>query len=300
MNLGNGIFKDIASSANIEDSGENVRGITLGDFNKDGKIDIAYGNWDGPHRLYLQKTGYSVPSFENKGDLNRNYSSPTHIRTVIAADFDNNGNLEIFQNNIFYQGHDQPNKLFTIVPIKKDISIIDLDIGEAEERKGYGTGAAVTDFDGDGKLDLLISRGEGSSQPLQVYSASTGSENNWIRVQPKTRQGGPARGAAVEITTNSGVSHLHVIDGGSGYLCQMEPYAHIGLGQEIPKKLSIQWPDGVSITKTVTPADMKKVHVVDYPVNVIIIFLITQLSCCQHSAIILESYLLTVQLICQF
>lgn len=30
------------------------RGVALGDFNRDGKTDIIYGNWNGPHRLYMQ------------------------------------------------------------------------------------------------------------------------------------------------------------------------------------------------------------------------------------------------------
>lgn len=30
------------------------RGVALADFNRDGKTDIVYGNWNGPHRLYLQ------------------------------------------------------------------------------------------------------------------------------------------------------------------------------------------------------------------------------------------------------
>ena len=30
------------------------RGVALGDFNRDGKTDIVYGNWNGPHRLYIQ------------------------------------------------------------------------------------------------------------------------------------------------------------------------------------------------------------------------------------------------------
>ncbi len=30
------------------------RGVALADFNRDGKTDIVYGNWNGPHRLYIQ------------------------------------------------------------------------------------------------------------------------------------------------------------------------------------------------------------------------------------------------------
>lgn len=30
------------------------RGVALADFNRDGRTDIVYGNWNGPHRLYMQ------------------------------------------------------------------------------------------------------------------------------------------------------------------------------------------------------------------------------------------------------
>lgn len=42
--------------AGISDAGENGRGVALADFNGDGKLDVVYGNWNGHHRLYLQKT----------------------------------------------------------------------------------------------------------------------------------------------------------------------------------------------------------------------------------------------------
>lgn len=31
------------------------------------------------------------------------------------------------------------------------------------------TGAVVTDFDGDGQLDLLVTHGESAAQPISVY-----------------------------------------------------------------------------------------------------------------------------------
>ncbi|NDC10478.1 MAG: hypothetical protein EBZ75_14295, partial [Oxalobacteraceae bacterium] len=38
-----------------------------------------------------------------------------------------------------------------------------------------------------------------------------------------------------------------VIDGGSGYLCQMEPTAHFGLGRDTSvNSLTIQWPSGTT------------------------------------------------------
>ena len=34
------------------------------------------------------------------------------------------------------------------------------------------TGAVATDFDGDGRLELLVSHGESAAQPLSVYRVS--------------------------------------------------------------------------------------------------------------------------------
>lgn len=42
------------SSLGVEDPMQHGRGVALADFNRDGKTDIVYGNWNGPHRLYIQ------------------------------------------------------------------------------------------------------------------------------------------------------------------------------------------------------------------------------------------------------
>lgn len=34
------------------------------------------------------------------------------------------------------------------------------------------TGAVATDFDGDGRLELLVSHGESAAQPLSVYKVT--------------------------------------------------------------------------------------------------------------------------------
>ena len=41
-------------SEGVEDWQQHGRGVALADFNGDGKTDIVYGNWNGPHRLFLQ------------------------------------------------------------------------------------------------------------------------------------------------------------------------------------------------------------------------------------------------------
>lgn len=276
-NLGNGSFEDIAEQAEIQDKYNNARGISLADFNRDGLLDIAYGNWEGEHRLFMQfKAVGDARKFRNIA--NRQYAVPTKIRTVIAADFDNNGDTDIFMNNICSHrdpNDREPNKLFTVIPNQfnnsSDPEIKKMNIGQAKEPRGFGTGAAITDMDGDGVLDLLISHGESQTQPLKVYrvnrdvSRNQAGKYNWVRVFPRTKYGAPARGALVKLTTRTGRVYSSVIDGGSGYLCQMEPVAHFGLGEDKPMKLDVQYPDGVVVSASLRKSDKNKVHFVDHP-----------------------------------
>merc|ERR1711988_58484 len=155
--------------------------------------------------------------------------------------FDNDGYEEIFYNNI-----PGANRLFRKLPTDSDWTQVK--IGDALEENGYGTGAAVGDFDGDGQLELVVSHGESASQPLSYFRPNAGKENHWLRVFPTTPQGAPARGASVSLKAG-GRSQLRVIDAGSGYLCQMEPVAHFGLGSlTAVESVTVTWPDGASHT----------------------------------------------------
>jgi len=255
-NNGYGKFNDIAKEVEIPDSNQNGRGVTLSDFNNDGKIDIAYGNWNGPHRLYLQQ---GIGGFENDVLIEKikfkniatgtEYENPTPIRTVIAMDFDNDGNQELFMNNIDYQSRGAPNSVHSVINSPNgDPEIQTLDVGDAIEVNGHGTGGAVADMDGDGQVELLLSHGESASEPLTMYSVTEGNANNYIRIFVKHKTGAPARGSSVRLFLNDGSSQMRVIDAGSGYLCQMEPVAHFGLGSKVPTSMTIEvrWPDGVT------------------------------------------------------
>jgi hypothetical protein len=227
-NNGDGTFTNVAAEAGVEDRYEHVRGMAALDTDGDG-MDVVYGNWEGAHRL-MRNNGDGTFTNTATEDL----SCPTRIRTVIAADFDNDGYQEIFFNNI-----NQPNRLFRVI----NGEAIPIPIGDAAEVGGLGTGAAIGDFDGDGMLELLISHGESGVQPLTLYKAAP-NENNYLRVLPRTKYGAPARGALVKMVYSGG-EQTRVVDAGSGYLCQMEPIAHFGLGDAtLIERVEIHWTDG--------------------------------------------------------
>ncbi|HET6520458.1 MAG TPA: CRTAC1 family protein, partial [Geminicoccaceae bacterium] len=226
---GDGTYEEVAERAGVADPLENGRGVALLDANGDGRLDLVCGNWEGPHRLFIQgdRAGFieAAPLM---------MAAPSRVRTVIAADFDNDGFEEIFFNNM-----GEPNRLFGW----REGGWRPIDLGAALEPSGLGTGAAVGDFDGDGRLELLIAHGEAAEQPLGYYEALD-LGHAWLRVLPRTRRGAPARGALVTLRAG-GRRRLRVIDSGSGYLCQMEPVAHFGLGVlGAVEGVEVRWPDG--------------------------------------------------------
>jgi hypothetical protein len=244
---GDGTYEDVAALWGVRDPHEHGRGVALVSQPAGEEWDVVYGNWEGHHR-FLHKTS---KGFRDQAPAAM--ASPSRIRTVIAADFDNDGYEEIFFNNI-----GEPNRLFGW----REGLWQALDPGEALEPTGLGTGAAVADIDGDGVLELLISHGESGRQPLTLYKA-VNPHSAWIRVQPLTPAGSPARGAVVVIQTPQR-RQQRVIDGGSGYLCQMEPVAHFGLGKQTQVEwLLIRWPDGV--THKVLNPRICQTHVISHP-----------------------------------
>ncbi len=225
----NGKFVELAKDYAVDDFYQNGRGTSLSDIYYRGRLDIVTSNWEGPHRVFVLKNDKFV---DIANDL---FKDPSRIRTVISADFDNDGYDEIFMNNI-----GEPNKLFKILDngVFKEISI-----GNALEANGLGTGAAVADIDGDGILELLISHGESGYQPLTLYKANL-KKNNFLRIKPINMYGAPARGATVTLVSNLR-NHSKTIDAGSGYLCQMEPVAHYGIRKDEKNiKIKVTWTNG--------------------------------------------------------
>nr|XP_036871679.1 cartilage acidic protein 1 isoform X5 [Manis javanica] len=262
-NQGDGTFVDAAAGAGVDDPHQHGRGIALADFNRDGKVDIVYGNWNGPHRLYLQMSAHGKVRFRDIASPK--FSMPSPVRTVIAADFDNDQELEIFFNNFAHRSA-SANRLFRVIRREHgDPLLEELNPGDALEPEGRGTGGVVTDFDGDGMLDLILSHGESMAQPLSVFQGSQGFSNNWLRVVPRTRFGAFARGAKVVLYTKKSGAHLRIIDGGSGYLCEMEPVAHFGLGKDEASSVEVTWPDGKMTSRSVASGEMNSVLEIPYP-----------------------------------
>uniref|UniRef100_A0A8D3EAG0 Cartilage acidic protein 1 n=1 Tax=Scophthalmus maximus TaxID=52904 RepID=A0A8D3EAG0_SCOMX len=259
-NNGDGTFTDVAQQAGVEDPMQHGRGVALADFNRDGKTDIVYGNWNGPHRLYIQQNNRKQ---KFKDIASQKFAMPSPVRTVIVADFDNDNELEVFFNNIAYRGP-SANRLFRYSHRYNSDTHTHART-HAPHTHTRCTRAVATDFDGDGRLELLVSHGESAAQPLSVYKVNQGSTNSWLRVIPRTKFGAFARGAKVVVYTKKTGPHTRIIDGGSGYLCEMEPVAHFGLGKDVATNVEVYWPDGRSVARPLEPSEINSVLEIHYP-----------------------------------
>jgi len=247
QNLGDGSFAEVAGERGLADPWPAGRGVVPMDAG-DGRLGLLFANWQGPQRLYIQ---HAAGLFEDIA--NADLSMPARIGSVIAADFDNDGHQELFFNI-----HGEANRLFGW----RQGDWREIDLGDAAEPKGYGTGAAVADIDGDGRLELLIAHGGAGEQPLSFYRPIPNA-NHWLRVQPLTPHGAPARGACVRLFASDS-RQVRVVCAGSGYLCQMEPVAHFGLGSNpTVDRVEIRWPDGTTVVVDNPPAD--RVLTVPFP-----------------------------------
>jgi len=243
-----GHFREVAGAWGLDDTGCDARGSVLVDGAEG--FGVATVGWQSPNRIFARNHGEFV-------DVSpASFAESTTARTLLAADFDNDGRQELFVNAL-----GEPNRLFG----RRDGSWRQLAIGDALEAEGCGTGAVVADLDVDGRLELLVVHGEETAQPLSLYTVET--DNGWLRVAPTTQYGAPARGAVVTLETDQG-RQRRVVDSGSGYLCQSEPIAHFGLGgstgrRREPRAVTVRWPDGRE-TRIEEPAS-ETVHEVPHP-----------------------------------
>ncbi len=226
----NGKYSDVASQMNVKDIYQNGRGTTLSDILYRGRLDILNGNWAGFNRAYVLNNDKFI------NIANSTFDEPSKIRTIISADFDNDGYDEVFLNNI-----GEPNRLYKII---ENGVFEEIKLKQALEPNGLGTGAAVADIENDGVLELLLSHGESGAQPLTLFKYHNDEKRSFLRVRPLNIHGAPARGATVTLYTNER-THSKTIDAGSGYLCQMEPVAHYGIrDNENEFKIKIKWTNG--------------------------------------------------------
>ena len=127
-------------------------------------------------------------------------------------------------------------------------------------KPGFSNGAAYSDLDNDGWLDLVINRIDEPALVLKNEGKAS-RKNNYIRFSLVGKNKKPSYASKVRILLNDGTSQVQEFYPARGFLSSVEPVVHFGLGSDSAiAKAEITWPDGR--LQEITSPVVNKLHIV--------------------------------------
>lgn len=192
-------------------------------------------------------------------------AAPTLSQSAVAADFDNDMDLDIYIANA-YPSFNQPNILYENDG-NGNFTRVELAAGAAGTEVGVhrldfevGQRLATADYDNDGFVDILAGSTTAKSPrktylgtPTQLFrneEGINGNTNNWIQIDLQgilsNRDGIGARVLAI---TPDGVTQVREQNGGTHVFAQNSTRLHFGLGQNATiSTLIVEWSSGQETT----------------------------------------------------
>jgi hypothetical protein len=152
----------------------------------------------------------------------------------VLGDFDNDGNLDLAITCV-YDG--RPSDFYW----GKGDGTFTLDVHSTGITTENGWGAAVSDYDHDGDLDLFAT---------DLFVNSSKASDHWLQVRAVGNKGSnwAALGAAVTVKVGTRTYMRHV-QGGSGKGCQDSLYLHFGLGTATKvDEIGVAFPGKAAVT----------------------------------------------------
>lgn len=260
-NQKDGTFKDEAIESGIAYSPDGKpqagMGVAVGDFNRDGLLDIVKTNFAGDTDSLYQNLGDGT--FED-----HTYLSGLGINTrylgwgVGFFDPDNDGWLDIFISN----GHVYPevdNSQIEAPYAEHKYLYRNLRNGQFEEvtkLAGPGItapaparGCAFGDYDNDGNMDVVVNCMNTYPQLLHCSMTADAPHRNWIKIRTVgTKSNRAGIGARLTVTAQNQpgkpMAQVEEVRSGGSYYSQNDLRIHFGLDAATSADVEIRWPSG--------------------------------------------------------
>jgi hypothetical protein len=177
---------------------------------------------------------------------------------VNVADFDGDGDDDVFLAQNYFSS--QPETLRSdagrgLLLLGDGKGNFRATSGEESGIKIYGEqrGSAVSDYDGDGRVDLVVAQSNDQTKLLHNLRARPG-----LRVKLEGGAGNPqCVGAIIRGKTSTGLGRAQMVTAGTGYWSQDSTTLIVTSASPIAA-LQVRWPDGATTEQPVA-ADAKSV-----------------------------------------
>jgi hypothetical protein len=249
LNLGGWNFGEVTDGLFVEAIAYSY-GVSWADYDSDGDLDLFVANFDRRNALY-NNDGHGVLTPDSTSLLSREEGGASKGHTW--GDYDLDGDLDLFVANGTY-GPDMRNFVYLNEgdgTFRRDMG------GDVAIHADTSAGAAWSDFDLDGDLDVFVASWGSSDQINRLYRNTTSQSTGraWLSV---TLKGGRPNTFAV----GASVTCVVVIQGvrrrmtrwnwpSTGYGSQNQMLSHFGLGDAaVVDSLIVRWPDGTQDVHT--------------------------------------------------
>jgi hypothetical protein len=260
-NEGNGTFTNVAPALGLDgDGGLGYYGHSIGadwgDIDSDGDLDLFVANLAHPRYIAFSdiskiytNNGPSDYTFQDVQLQTRGITYEETASDPAFGDYNNDGSLDLYITSV-YDG--RPSYLYM-----NDGTGRFSDVTASTETMTYnGWGAAWSDYNNDGTLDLIV--GSGNASQFKLFQ-NTGNSNHWFRAELKgTTSNSFGIGARIELEYNT-TKMIREVQAGTGTTSENHIGAHFGLGSWNGQvDVTIKWPSG--ILQTVRGLDVDQVR----------------------------------------
>jgi hypothetical protein len=227
-------------------------GADWGDFDRDGHLDLAVTNFQKQGFALYRRTGSVLYADVAARTGLAGQTRPRLGFGVQWLDFDNDGwpdlacaNGHVYDNAPELEGagssYRQPLSLLRNLEGKRFVDVVGRQ-PEAVRQPLVGRGLVRTDFNRDGRADLVVVDHEGIPRLLENMTPTGG---HWLQLELRGRL--PNLGAYGAVVTGKAGPHSWIaqVSPANSYLSSADPVIHWGLGPvERLDEVKVRWPTG--------------------------------------------------------
>ncbi len=239
-----GTFTEVSEAWGVETAGR-MRGVSGGDFDRDGMFDLVLTADGGALNMLLRGgAGGFAPDAVSPGFLGAGAPGSRYGVSLLDADHDMDLDLLTVTN--------EPGAVLALHRNGPGGLLRAASLDAALEPDEGARALALADVDGDGDLDAVAGTNRGR---LLAFRNETPDPGRWMAVRPTgLRSNLDGVGTKIEVRV-AGVSQRREVRTTSGYLSQDDLPAHFGLGAAAAADyVRLLWPGGVKQIELDLPA----------------------------------------------